>query len=122
MWSSNQDKSRRCATCDIYWPHSAVYSQCPICETYTDSSEEPSLPAGEVADLIAAHKLEVAKRETERRLAHEKFEAICRERDELLVQELITALDLLPTAPASYDHPEARSTTNYGRAGGELPS
>lgn len=55
----------------------------------------------------------------ERRLAHEAFDRFLAERDEAMVQELIDALNMLPTA----EEPTALrpgTTPNFGLTGGEL--
>lgn len=115
-------RSRRCDACDVNWPRGTGFDQCPGCGTYTTSSSEPGLDAGPAADLILHLRQERLAAEYESKRKHDAFEAWLAARDEPLVQELITALDLLPTAPAELDHPPQPTTPNYGRAGGELPS
>lgn len=119
-WQPDSFRSRRCETCDVNWPRATAFDECPGCDRYTESSFEQPLDAGPAADLVIYFRQEREVRETIRRASHQAFDEYMAARDEPIVQELIAALDLLPTAPAERDDPPPRTNTNYGRAGGEL--
>jgi hypothetical protein len=91
-------RSRRCEACGINWPHSIAFDECPGCGKYTDSSTEVGLSADPAADLVSYFRQERTAQEAESRRKHEAFERYMAVHDEPIVQELITALDLLPTA------------------------
>lgn len=118
-WHETQ-RSRRCDACDINWPRGPGFDQCPGCAGFTDSSPEPGLDAGPAADLVLHFRQEQLARDAETKRKHDAFEAWLAARDEPIVQELISALDLLPTALADYDNPPPRTTPNFGLNGGEL--
>lgn len=119
-WQPDSFHSRRCETCDVNWPRATAFDECPGCDGYTESSFEQPLAAGPAADLVIYFRQEREVREAIRRGRHEAFKEYLAARDEPIVQELIAALDLLPTASAEFDDPPPRTYKNFGRLGGEL--
>lgn len=112
-------RSRRCKVCDINWPRSTGFDQCPGCDNFTETSTCAPIEDGPAADLADFLRQQRMTAEYQSKLKHEEFEAYA---DGLLIAELAAELDQLPTADVEEPrvHWGPRTTPNFGRAGGQL--